>query len=145
MVVSVAVSVALAVGRKERLRFAVEKLSELGCSHFWPLDSEYMQFPGNLGSQVKKLQATAVAALKQSRRPYMTEVELPLTLTALLKTCVERKLEPVFCQPCGPESVSLDSWAAGVHSKEEFVLVVGPEGGFSEREADAIAEAGHQG
>ena len=104
-----AVSVALSVGRKERLRFAVEKLAELGCHRFWPLDCEHLQFPGSLGSQVKKLQASAVAALKQSRRPHLTMVEKPLRLDALLKLCGGQGLTPVFCQPGGESAGTLES------------------------------------
>jgi 16S rRNA (uracil1498-N3)-methyltransferase len=139
---SPAISVALSVGRKERLRFAVEKLAELGCARFWPLDCEFLQFPGSLGSQIKKLEGSAVAALKQSRRPFLTAIEKPLRLDGLLGLCNKQGMTPVFCQPGGGEAVSPEKWAAGLDSGREFVLVVGPEGGFSAREAELIESSG---
>ncbi len=132
------ISVALAVGRKERLRAAVEKLAELGCHRIWPLACEHIQFKSSLAGQVGKLQAAAVSALKQSRQPYLTRIEQPLTLATLLAGADSDKIRPVICHPVGEGAVVQPAWGAAAENDAQYVLVVGPEGGFSGRELELI-------
>lgn len=135
------ISAAVALGRKERLRAAAEKLAELGCNRLWPLECGHLQFPGGLERQVDKLQTVAVAALKQSRRPCLMQVEQPVTLAGLLENTDGRMLRPVFCQPAGDGRES-SGWDEPVQRQSEYVLVVGPEGGFSEAEHGMIENSG---
>ncbi len=132
------ISVALAVGRRERLRAAVEKLAELGCHRIWPLVCEHLQFRSGLAGQVGKLQAAAVSALKQSRQPYLTRIEQPLTLAALLAGAAGDNIRPVICQRAGEGAAVRPAWGAQAENDAQYVLVVGPEGGFSAGELELI-------
>lgn len=133
------ISAAVAVGRRERFRAAVEKLAELGCHRIWPLACEHIQFKSSLASQVEKLNATAVSALKQSRQPFITRIEQPVALNTLLAGADGCNLRPVICHPAERCMTAKQNWGAGATKDSEYVLVVGPEGGFSSGELELIA------
>jgi 16S rRNA (uracil1498-N3)-methyltransferase len=133
------ISAALAVGRKERFKAAVEKLAELGCYRIWPLAADHIQFRNSLAGQAEKLQAVAVSALKQSRQPFLTRIEQPVALAELLAGADTDNLRPVVCHPAEDGMVAEPGWGAMAESGAEYVLVIGPEGGFSSSELELIA------
>ncbi len=134
------ISAALAVGRKERFKAAVEKLAELGCHRIWPLAAEHVQFKGSLASQTEKLQAVAVSALKQSRQPFLTRIEQPLALGKLLAGADSGNIRPVICHPAAQGMAAHPEWGAKAESGAEYLLVIGPEGGFSATELELIGQ-----
>ena len=132
------ISVALAVGRKERFKTAVEKLAELGCHRIWPLAAEHIQFKSSLAGQTEKLKSVAVSALKQSRQPFLTRIEPPVAFKDFLNGVDADNLRPVICHPAAKGMVAESGWGGEFQSDVEYVLVVGPEGGFSSSELELV-------
>ena len=99
---------------KDRQRFLVEKLAELGVSRLMWLDTAQGQ--GHVANP-SKVFSWVLAAVEQSRGAYLMET----SLAAIKLTDLEGDL--VVCHPGGdPDPGNAD------------VLAVGPEGGFSEGE-----------
>lgn len=138
-------SAAFFLGKKERNKIAVEKLAELGCERIFPLRGDYGSFIGNSDKEIKKLELAAVAALKQSRGMFLCRIEKEQSLEKFFGSCEHEKIRPVICNrrtqdidysrgPCNsfPEN----------EVYREYVLVVGPEGGFSPDEINLIRAEG---
>lgn len=134
------VSAALAVCRAERMKLAVEKLAELGCHRLITIRTGYVDFAGSREGLREKLRRVAVSALKQSRSPWLMRVEEGEGVEELIggsgkQTC------PVFCQMAA--EIETGSPAPGrLPAAEEYLLVVGPEGGFTPGEAELIGKSG---
>jgi 16S rRNA (uracil1498-N3)-methyltransferase len=128
---------ALAVGGGDRDRFAwlVEKAAELGATDVLPLETERT---ANVGSRVRpahveKLRARALEAIKQSGAPWAPVIHPPATLSEVLDW-PDRGLTLVAEQ----ESPSLPGLPAG----QGVTCLVGPEGGWTSREIQLMADAG---
>jgi len=134
------ISVALAPGRKERMRWAVEKLAELGAARIIPLLSTHVSFPGDPDRLAERLQPVCVAALKQSRQPFLTRVEPAVGFDDFMKTCTAVETQAVFCHKKTQSRAPIDRNRLG--GARELVLVVGPEGGFDCAESQAILDSG---
>ena len=126
------IQVALAMIRPNRLDWAVEKLTELGVGRITLLQSNYAQ-PHSY--KPRHLENISIAALKQSRQTYLPELEPPLPLSRWLAS-----------QPGGSGTLRLVGDVAGQPLARSFeaargpvVFLVGPEGGFSTGEQQAIA------
>ncbi|HUU29924.1 MAG TPA: RsmE family RNA methyltransferase [archaeon] len=132
----VLISVALALGRKERMRIAVEKLAELGCHRIVPLWTDYVSFAGAAQKQIEKLRLICRSALKQSRTLFLTRIDEPLTFAQILALADCGRLRLVFCRK-NREGKKSES-PRPIDPGKEHLLVVGPEGGFSPREESLI-------
>jgi len=129
------VSVALAPPKGDRLSWAVQKLAELGVDEAVLIRSErsVRAWGSERGERaMERLRAIAREAAMQSRQPSIMDVEGPLALSEVV----------------GPGSVLLwEGSAAPVgealpEAARAVRLVVGPEGGFTEREVDQARRAG---
>lgn len=127
----------LAVGAGDRERFAwlVEKAGELGVTDIIPLESERTAGVGTRvrADQVEKLQRRALEAIKQSGAAWAPVIHPPETVSELLERHPggSRWLADAGGGPLGSFGVDTPVWVA-----------VGPEGGFSGAERDALVNAG---
>jgi 16S rRNA (uracil1498-N3)-methyltransferase len=127
----------LAVGAGDRERFAwvVEKAVELGVTTLVPLETERTL---GVATRVRplhlaKLRRQALEAVKQSGNPWACALEEPVELERFLSR--ERTGRSWLADAAGgPFPESLDG--------SPCTIVVGPEGGLTERERAAAIEAG---
>ncbi len=151
------VSVAAAPPKGERLRWMVEKLTEVGVAELVLLQtSRTIVHPGE--TRLDKLQATVISACKQSGRNHLMRLR-PLTpLSAFLsqhrqprsvedpsaESALPRATRMVLAHPENPGIPLADprpgSRAAPSHAAD--LLLIGPEGGFSPAEVTEILQAG---
>lgn len=128
-----------AISRGERMDFAVQKATELGITHFSPLFTERCEVRLNSQRQEKRQrhwQQIAISACEQSLRVQVPVVDEPQPLANWLHS-VNAELKLVLhhhtAEPLGnlprPRSVA---------------LLIGPEGGLTEKEVEAATEAGFQ-
>jgi 16S rRNA (uracil1498-N3)-methyltransferase len=126
---------ALAVGGGDRERFAwlVEKAAELGVTDLIPLETERT---ANVSTRVRpahveKLQARALEAIKQSGAPWAPSVHLPLEVKDVLSSPGVKLVAEQGSLPL-----------AQFNPSQELTGLIGPEGGWTARETDMMADHG---
>ena len=119
--------------KRARLDWLVEKATELGVSALWPVWTARTQAER---VNLERLRARAIEAAEQSERLSIPELQPPEKLERLLAAWPpERRL--IVCdetgggEPLGDAAIRLSPGPAAA-------LLVGPEGGFDQRELDAI-------
>ncbi|HCP11474.1 MAG TPA: hypothetical protein DIT89_03995 [Planctomycetaceae bacterium] len=130
-------TVAAAPPKGDRLRTMVEKLTEIGVHRLVLLETERsVTAPGE--TRVEKLRTSVIAACKQARRPQLMEI-LPLTeLPQVLQTAATQQLTTFVAHP-GPATDRTRS----AHP-ENSLLLIGPEGGFTDSEIHSITATSAQ-
>lgn len=126
-------TLALAVLHTQAFDWAVEKATELGVTAVVPVLSARVQ-GRNHEKRVSRWQRVACAAVAQCGRSRPPQVRAPQPLGSFLTEARGLKVVTDF----EGEAVS----RLGPADAEGVVVLVGPEGGFSEQERAAIAEAG---
>ncbi|WP_234572541.1 RsmE family RNA methyltransferase [Rhodohalobacter sp. 614A] len=116
------------IKKRDRLEFAVEKAVELGVSKFILFKGEHSQ-KGNVRED--RLESTAIAAMKQSLRFYLPEI------------IIEESLEDAVSTHSGDCKIivadeTIDDSNQEFNESQEYFLIVGPEGGFSNSERDFL-------
>lgn len=126
----VEVTLACAVLARQRMIFVAQKATELGVSRIVPLLSEHSVKPQDLEHEkAHAWPGQIIRAAKQCRRSSLPELLAPMTLDAFLASPAMAEaglrlcLDNVGGQEAQPE-----------RTPAKIVLLVGPEGGFSEAE-----------
>lgn len=122
---------AVAPPKGDRLRWMVEKLTELGVERFIPLQCERTVVnPGE--TKLEKLRQTVIAACKQCRRNTLMDIAEPAKLADLLESKGDRQI--LLAHPGGePIGESRNSDIGNI-------VCIGPEGGFSPSEIELAGE-----
>lgn len=134
------VCVALAPPKGDRLSWAVQKLTEVGAGRIALVDCERSVrrwSDDREGNARRRLEAVAREAAMQSRRPFIPGIEGPWPLERALRA--DRPAERVVVLW---EGASEPMAPALEVAPEALRLVIGPEGGFSDREVAAARDAG---
>jgi 16S rRNA (uracil1498-N3)-methyltransferase len=139
-----AVTIAVAPPKGDRLDVAIEKVCEIGVGRIVPLVTERSVV--RIGAQSPRLERwrrIARAAMVQSGQVWAARVDLPLSIDALL---AERAPGPgsvraLLAHP-EPGAVSVRGALEGIARGGSVVILVGPEGGFSDDEALRARRAG---
>lgn len=120
------IKVNVAIGlldNKERFEFALEKAVEIGCSEFTPLITRYSN---SRNFNLSRLQAKAIAAIKQSKRSILPKINLPQNIKDI---DFEKFDQIILADENGKNNITL---------RDNILLLIGPEGGFSEEEINLI-------
>ncbi len=135
-------TICLSPPRGERMRFAVEKLSELGCGEVVPLLFRRSLDAGVRAAtgKMEKWRRTAVEAAKQCGRNRLLRVARPIALPDALPLFESSEsrivLDLLGSEAALPAVVEQDAPAPGT------VILVGPEGGITSDERSLIRDAG---
>ena len=134
----IAVAVACAVPRGKRADFLVEKCCELGAAEFIPLwcARSVVDPRVRADNHLAKWRRTAVEASKQSNRTRLTEIQPPVEFADVVGMTDNYASAWI----CRPGCHAPDPAAPCGHGRH--LLVVGPEGGFSDEEAELACHAG---
>jgi 16S rRNA (uracil1498-N3)-methyltransferase len=135
-----AITLAIAVSRGDRMDTVVQKSTELGVARIWPLLSERTGVKLEAARWEKKLhhwRQIAVSACEQCGRNVLPELSAPRRLDDLLARARDLPADTLRCllHPEG-EAAALPSHCTSM------LLLVGPEGGFSSGETAAAVGAG---
>jgi 16S rRNA (uracil1498-N3)-methyltransferase len=120
-----------------RFETFVEKAVELGVTRIVPLITEHSEH-GRI--RENRLENIMIAAMKQSGRSRLPELESPRELGEVLRASTEPLR--LLCHEGGGVSASLTELLAGRESPLDTIVLVGPEGGFSEGEVEVARGAG---
>lgn len=129
----------IALSRGDRMDTVVQKATELGVSEIWPMVSERTGVRIDTQRLTKKRehwQRIAISACEQCGRNCVPSIALPAPFSEALGKAAE---------PGGSLRLILHPSANSTALPEEcssLLLLVGPEGGFSDAEVDAASDAG---
>lgn len=121
--------------KRARLDWLIEKASELGVAALLPVWTERTQ-PERLNRE--RLTAIAVAAAEQSERLSVPELREAERLDRVIAAWPEAR-PLVVCDESGGGTPIAEA-LGGMPPGEPAALLVGPEGGFTERELDALGK-----
>lgn len=132
-----AIHLGLVMSKGDRMDYAVQKACELGVSRITPLSSEHCDIRLNQERAEKRRlhwQKVAISASEQSGRTRVTQISPVQTLPVWMGEQMNAELKLIAHPATG-------STALPATTPASVILLVGPEGGFSEAE---VAEARHQ-
>jgi 16S rRNA (uracil1498-N3)-methyltransferase len=135
-------TLALSPARGDRMSFAVEKLSELGCDTIAPvifrrsLDAGVRSGTG----KVERWRRTALESAKQCGRNRVVEIADPIPLAEAL--ALWRDCAPRIVLDCHGDAAPLGPILADTTDAANTFILVGPEGGFTDGERERIVGTG---
>jgi 16S rRNA (uracil1498-N3)-methyltransferase len=129
-----------AIPKGDRGELAVDLLTEIGTDVIVPWAAQRCVAVWRGDRAVKaeaRWRSAAEQAAKQSRRPWFPQVAAQADLAAAIRL-VSGAAIAILLDPDAAESVA----EIGLPESGDIVLIVGPEGGIAEAEAQALAAAG---
>lgn len=116
------------IKKRDRLEFALEKCTELGANAFIVFRGDHSE---KEKVRTERLESAVLSAAKQSLRAWLPPVTVCGSLDEALENVPEMAGILMADETESPGNVNL---SADVSGRSELILVIGPEGGFSERE-----------
>lgn len=143
---------AFGVANKSRTLWLVEKATELGARALWPVEFERSRSVADAArssSFWRKARRRAVSAMKQSGSGWLPRIESRLTVSRFLDLA-DVAAAPLSGRPVVPRArIILDAGGEPLarclcswDGSSPLIMLVGPEGGLTEGERDALAERG---
>ncbi|MEO0004405.1 MAG: 16S rRNA (uracil(1498)-N(3))-methyltransferase [candidate division WOR-3 bacterium] len=130
-------TLAPAVLKGDKLSFVVEAVTELGVSEIVPFFSS--RVIGRMGERkLQRLRTVAISGMKTALRTFLPEVRPAVEFESLV-----RRFKDFDRVLVAYEEEHATSLTAVLDSKvKSLLLVIGPEGGFTEEEVTGMREAG---
>jgi 16S rRNA (uracil1498-N3)-methyltransferase len=131
--------IALGIGLlsdRARLEWIIEKGVELGVREIIPLTTERAEGRFNLDRAMR----IAIAALKQSQSSFLPVISDPLPLAAIYDR-LPGFGRTFLCHESAPSESSLARFLISSPAAGPTLLLIGPEGGFSDAEVREAADA----
>ncbi len=120
--------------KKARTDFIVEKAAEMGASRIVPVQTEFTN-SGRI--QRDRLQAHAVEAAEQCGGTYVPQVDEMKRLDRVLNDWDETR-QIMFCDETTADDPATPFEAQKDQAVGPWAIVIGPEGGFSEKERNRL-------
>jgi 16S rRNA (uracil1498-N3)-methyltransferase len=139
---SLEVTLAQAIARGEKMDLILQKATELGVSRIVPVVSERTEVRLDAERGAKRIEhwrRVVISACEQSGRSRLPTVEEPVDLAAFAESTARSGIRRFALDPEGGTGFS------ELSRGQPLALVVGPEGGFGERDRIALAAAGFEG
>lgn len=123
--------------KQNRMSIAIQKATELGVSKIIPCTTEYTNIKN---INVKNLYQNAIEASEQSERLDIPSIEKEVDLKSLLNSWPkDRKL--IYCDEKNTDNKSIIETIMPLkNTTKKWSVLIGPEGGFSDKEKDLILE-----
>jgi len=124
----------------ERFEWMLEKATELGVGEVTPLQTDRSEkgLEQAAGKRLARWKRIAREASEQSRRARLPSIELPIELAQALRKAEGHRyaLDEAEARPI------LSAFPEARYPGDHVTVLVGPEGGWTDREREAIARAG---
>ena len=140
----VQIAVAQALIKEKKMDRLLRHLCELGITHWVPFISERsVPKPGahRLSARVERWEKILKESCKQCQRARLPEIIKMISFEELLQYGQSFDLKIVFYENVSATLHSLMS-PASQPAPEKILLILGPEGGFSDQEIDKVKAAG---
>ena len=135
------VSVAQGVPKGQKMDFVVEKLTELGIDQLFPLYSERTIVEDVGAAKIERWRRLAKSAAEQCGRASVPSVHAPQKLEPFT-SCFKDYDAVLFPWELADPQPLRETLPSLVQTTETILVVIGPEGGFSNDEAAHAREAG---
>lgn len=135
------IAIAFSLLRNKNDYMLVEKLTELGVAEFFPFESDYSVRKASKNTS-DKFKTTAIEAIKQCDNGFLPTINETKGLTAQL-TEIENKNYAILVASEKEQIITLKNVLSGKLDKAICILI-GPEGGFSNKEFEIFAAKGYQ-
>jgi len=149
------VTIAQGLPKGDKMELIVQKCTEIGAAGFIPFESQRVIVQYDRKKEAKRLERwhkIAKEAAEQSHRNVIPTIAEPLSWKQLLSSIASYDLV-LFCyERAGAEGHGIglkdvlqqykQQWQQAGLVKPAILLIVGPEGGFAESEAEQAQEAG---
>ena len=132
-------SVAQAVVKGKKMDLIVQKATELGITALQPIIAQHCDIKAVPASQIARWQRIAHEACKQSGRPTPLLCPAALPLAQLLAAPDEATARIIFWE--GETTTTLHDLPE-LNSTNRVLFLIGPEGGFSDQEAESAIDHG---
>lgn len=124
------ITIAFSPIKQDRLRFLIEKCTEIGCKDFIPVITE-RAIIRDINDE--KLKSYIIGASEQSGRISVPVMRDKVTLISLLN---QTKNQIIFCDEL--DDIHLISKMS--FDKKDLVILIGPEGGFTTKERELLTK-----
>lgn len=135
------VAVAVSQPKGERLDWMLEKLTELAVARIIPLECE-RSVAHVKQERIDRWQRRLIEAAKQAHVAWLPAIDPSVTLEELIAR--KDRFTQILAADTVPATVPIVSMAAKINAQSQPVVLIGPEGGFSEHEREVMAKAGVQ-
>jgi len=112
-----------------RIEWFLEKATEMGIDEITPIVCEHSE---RVVVKQERLEKIIVSAMKQSLKAYLPKLNPPTPLLQIIQNAKEKNKYIGYCQSEDRKQIK-DIYKA----KESVLIVIGPEGDFSEKEVEA--------
>ncbi len=129
---------ALALAKRTRFEWAVQKVVELGCKRIIPFHSSRTVVKVDRSSKVDRWRQIAIEAAKQSGLPFIPEIEKPIPFSTLTDTASSFDQSIIFHEGESTTNIS----EIKPKNDSPTLLAIGPEGGFSNEEIENARSSG---
>lgn len=131
------ITIATGIPKGKRWQLLVEKCTELGVDRLVPMLSGRSVVKGD--GDPGRWRRWAIEAAKQSRRAVIPEILEPVVLENTLALAARDKALPLLADPDGEVP---RTYQAAIKEAGKVMVLVGPEGGFSDRELELFGREG---
>lgn len=138
------ISIAQGLATGDKMDWVCEKAVEMGASHLIPIAAQHstLKLSGErLEKRLVHWQRIAQAASEQCGRNQLLQVQ---ALQSIPQLCQQLAPDSVllFCDPDAPQDFPAAIQQAQQHNTHHWILLIGPEGGWSEEEKKIALKAG---
>ena len=130
------VTVFQALVKGDKFELIIQKLTELGVKKVVPFESEFCQVKKST-TRLDRLEKISIEALKQSGRSKKVEITEILSFQEMLKA-LKNYDKVVFAYENSKTSLTKNDLSESGKPLKNVALIVGREGGFSEKENEEI-------
>ena len=127
------------------MEYIIQKTTELGVKHIYPVNLERCIVKIDKKDESKKItrwQKIAESAAKQSKRDFIPIVENIINIENICKNIL--KYDIILLAYENEESITIKQELQKINKNKELNIgvIVGPEGGFTEKEVSILINAG---
>ena len=127
----------IALLKGEKFEFLITKLTELGASKIIPFNSQFCNGKDK-GNKAERYRQIAKDACKQCKRTKLIEIEDALNFEQMLQS-IENYDVAIFAYE-NQDKGSLSDVLEKIPQNSKVAVIIGSEGGFSEKEAEMISQ-----
>lgn len=120
----------------DRIEWFLEKATEVGLSEFTPIICEHSE---RKEVKIERLEKVVIAAMKQSLKAYLPKVNPAVSFSRFVKELADKDVQKGIAHCVDSEKKYIST---SFEPKGKYLILIGPEGDFSEKEISQAMEAG---